>query len=153
MLMKEFRRNHIRVSEILQRMKHIFDKNKEENIEENISDASKELARERDVKDLSNGLKALFIERKISDVQYSKLMAMIDELDMKKLIEIVMSEKVGRSIDFLPRKTEDLKKKLYDLGTSYSDNQQPESKGKIKAVLDELRFRKAIKKRKYNDIF
>ena len=75
-------------------------------------------------------------------------MAMIDELDMKKLIEIVMSEKVGRGIDFLPRKTKDLKKKLYDW--TISDGQQQPSK--IIALLDELRFRKAISKQKYNNI-
>ena len=50
-------------------------------------------------------------------------MTMIDELDMKKLIEIVMSEKVGHGIDFLPRKTKDLKKKLYGWAISCSDGQ------------------------------
>ena len=79
-------------------------------------------------------------------------MAMIDKLDMMKLIEIVMSEKVGRGIDFLPQKTEDLKKKLCDLGTSYTNEELPELNDKILTVLDELLFRKAIKKRKYNDI-
>ena len=79
-------------------------------------------------------------------------MAMIDELDMKKLIEIVMSGKVGRGIDFLPRKTEDLKKKFYDWTAIYVDDNQPELKNKIIALLDELRFRKALTKREYNDI-
>ena len=151
MLLREFRRNHMRVSNILQRMKDIF--NTEYTFEEGISDESKALARESFVKeDISNGLKALSIERLISEDQYNKLMAMIDELDMKKLVEIVMSEKVGRGIDFLPRKTKDLKKKLYDWAISYSDGQQPGLKSNIIALLDELRFRKAISKQKHNNI-
>ena len=66
-------------------------------------------------------------------------MAMIDTLDMEKIVEIVMSEKVRRGIEFLPRKTVDLKNKLYDWTISYSDN-QPELKNKIIALLNELRF-------------
>ena len=69
---------------------------------------------------------------------------------MKRLVDIVMSEKVGRGIDFLPRKTKDLKKKLYDWTISYE--QQPDLKSKIIALLDELIFRKALMKRKYNNI-
>ena len=134
MLLKEFRRNHIRISNILRRMKHVFDN--EYTVKEDISD----------------GLKALARERLISEDQYSKLMGMVDTLDMKKLIEIVMSEKVGRGIDFIPRKTQDLQKKLYAWASSYSDEQQPELKNKIMAALDELRFRKALTKREYNDI-
>ena len=108
MLLKEFRRNHIRISNILRRMKHIFDD--EYTVKESISDE----------------LKALYIERLISDDQFTKLMAMLDTLDMKKLIQIVISEKIGRGIDFLPRKTQDLQKKLCDWASSYSDEQQPD---------------------------
>ena len=98
-------------------------------------------------KEVSDTLERLLRDRLISHEQFTKLMDMIDELDMKKLIEIVVSEKVGRGIDFLPRKTKDLKKKLYDW--TISDGQQP---SKIIALLDELRFRKAISKQKYNNI-
>jgi hypothetical protein len=49
-------------------------------------------------------------------------------------------------------KTEDLQKKLCDWATNYPDKQQPDLKNKIIAALDELRFRKALKKREYNDI-
>ena len=114
-------------------MKHIFDN--EYTVKEDISD----------------GLKALARERLISEDQYSKLMGMVDTLDMKKHIEIVMSEKVGRGIDFIPRKTKDLKKKLY-AWTISDGQQQPGLKNKIIALLDELRFRKAISKQKYNNI-
>ena len=104
---------------------------------------------------ISDGLKAIFAERLISYNQFTTLMAMLDTLDtldMKKLINIVISEKIGRGIDFLPQKTDDLRKKLCDWTTSYPDEDQPDLKDKIMAALDELRFRKALPERKYNDI-
>ena len=65
---------------------------------------------------------------------------------------MVISEKIGRGIDFLPRKTEDLQKKLCDWATSYPDEQQSDLKDKIMAALHELRFRKALVEGRNNDI-
>ena len=138
----------MRISNIVQRMKHIFDN--KYTVKENISDEFETIARERAVKkDISDGLKALYIERSISYDQFTKLMALLDTLDtldMKKLIDIVISEKVGRGIDFLPWMTDDLKKKLCDWTTSYPDQNIPDLKNKIIAALDELA------EGKYNDI-
>ena len=131
-LLKEFRRNHIRVTDIANMMNRALS--------------------HPNPKEVSDTLERLLRDKLISHEQFTKLRDMIDELDMKKLIEIVVSEKVGRGIDFLPRKTKDLKKKLYDWTISCSDGQQPDLKNKIIALLDELRFRKAISKQKYNDI-
>ena len=131
LLLKEFRRNHIRVTDIVNMMNRALS--------------------HPNPKEVSDTLERLLRDRLISHEQYNKLMDMIDELDIKKLIEIVTSEKIGRGIDFLPRKTKDLKKKLYDWAIS-DGQQQPGLKSKIIALLDELRFRKAISKQKYNDI-
>ena len=126
MLLKEFRRNHIRVTRIADMMNRALS--------------------HPNPKEVSDALKRLYIERLISNEQFTKLMDMIDELDMKKLIEIVVSEKIGRGIDFLPRKTKDLRKKLYDWAIS-DGQQQPGLKNNIPAVLDELEFRIAISKK------
>ena len=131
-LLKEFRRNHIRVTDIANMMNRALS--------------------HPNPKEVSDTVERLLRGRLISHEQFTKLRDMIDELDMKKLIEIVASEKIGRGIDFLPRKTKDLKKKLYDWAISYSDKPQPDLKSKIIALLDELRFRKALTEGKYNDI-
>ena len=94
MLLKDIRRNNFRVSDILRRMKAIFDDEY----------AVKE--------DISRGLKTLAQEQLISDDQFNTLMAMVDTLNMEKLIQVVVNEKIGRGIQFLPRKTEDLLQKL-----------------------------------------
>ena len=101
--------------------------------------------------EVSNTLKRLLIERLISAEQYDAL-SKEDDLNLDKVISIINTAKIGRGIDFLPRKTKDLKKKLYDWAISYSDKQQPDLKSKIIAALDELRFRKALAEGKYNDI-
>ena len=102
--------------------------------------------------EVSDTLKRLLREKLISKEQYNAL-SEDDNLNLDKVISIIKTTKIGRGIDFLPRKTEDLKKKLYDWAISYSDGQQqPDLKKKIMAALHELRFRKVIAKEKYNDI-
>ena len=134
MLLKDIRRNNFRVSNILRRMKDIFDDEY----------AVKE--------DISNGLKALAKEELISPDQFDKLMAMVDVLDMKKLIEVVVSEKIGRGIQFLPRKTKDLKRKLGEWSKMYHEETTAGLKNKILGTLHELKFRNAISKNDYNSI-
>ena len=103
------------------------------------------------VKDVSDILKRLVRERLISEEQYDAL-SEDDNLNLDKVISVIKTTKIGRGINFLPRKTEDLQKKLYDWATSYTDEQQPDLKKKIIAALDELRFRKRLAEGKYNDI-
>ena len=77
MALKDIRKNYFRVSEILRRMKAIFDDEY----------ALKE--------DISRGLKILAQEQLISSDQFDKLMTMVDTLSMGKLIEVVVNEKIG----------------------------------------------------------
>ena len=134
MLLKDIRRNNFRVSDILRRMKAIFDNEYAE--KENIS----------------RGLKTLAQEQLISDDQFNTLMAMVDTLNMEKLIQVVVNEKIGRGIQFLPRKTEDLRQKLGEWSKMYHEEASSDLKDKILASLHELRFRKAIDQQNYMNI-
>ena len=134
MLLKDIQSNYFRVSEILRRMKVIFED--EYAVKEHIS----------------RGLKSLAQERLISDDQFNTLMAMVDTLNMEKLIQVVVNEKIGRGIQFLPRKTEDLQRKLGEWSKMYHEEASPGLKNKILASLHELKFRKAIDQQNYMNI-
>ena len=134
MLLKDISRNYFRVSDIFRRMKVILDD-------------------ERSVKeDISKGLKTLFGERLISDDQFDKLMTMVDTLDLKKLMGVVMKEKIARGGQFLPRKTKDLRRKLEEWSTLYQKESTGGLKDKILAALHELKFRNAINEKVYTNI-
>ena len=132
-LLKDIFKNRYRVTVIVTRMDHVLS-------HPNVS-----------TKDVSDALKRLLKERLISQEQYDAL-SEDDNLNLDKVISVIKTTKIGRGINFLPRKTEDLQKKLCDWVISYTDKNQPGLKNKIIAVLDELRFRKVITKEKYNDI-
>ena len=100
--------------------------------------------------DVSDTLQRLERERLISQEQYNAL-SEDDNLNLDKVISVIKTTKIGRGIKFLPRNTEDLKEKLCDWGTSYADEQHPDLKNKYMAALDELRSRKVLTKREYND--
>ena len=103
--------------------------------------------------DISKGLKTLAREELISQDQFNKLMAMVDDgLDMKKLIDVVVNEKIGRGIQFLPRKTKDLHQKLGEWSKIYHEESTAHLKDKILATLHELKFRNAISENDYNSI-
>ena len=97
-------------------------------------------------------MKALAREELISQDQFDKLMVMIDTLNMDKLIEVVVSEKIGRGIQFLPRKTEDLQRKLGEWSKMYHEESTADMKDKILAALHELKFRKAVAQQDYMNI-
>ena len=134
MLLNDIQRNYFRVSGIFRRMKVIFED--EYAVQE----------------DLSNGLTALYREQLISDDQFNKLMTMVDTLDMEKLLEVVLDEKIGRGVKFLPRKTEDLQRKLEEWAKMYHEESTTDLKDKILASLHELKFRKAIDQKNYMNI-
>ena len=77
---------------------------------------------------------------------------MVDTLDMEKLLEVVLDEKIGRGVKFLPRKTEDLRKKLGEWSKMYHEESTTDLKDKILASLHELKFRKAIDQKNYMNI-
>ena len=132
-LLKDIFKNRYRVTNIVNRMDHALSN-------PNVS-----------TKDVSDTLKRLRREKLISNEQYNAL-SDDDNLNLDKVISVIKTAKIGRGINFLPRKTEDLQKKLCDWATSYTDKNQPDLKNKIMAALDELLFRKVITKEKYNDI-
>ena len=131
MLLKDISKNRYRVTNIIERMDNV-------------------LSHPNPI-DVSDTLKRLLREKFISNEQYNAL-SNDDNLNVDKVISVIKTAKIGRGINFLPRKTEDLQKKLCDWATSYTDKNQPDLKNKIMAALDELLFRKVISKQKYNDI-
>ena len=80
------------------------------------------------------------------------LILICPDLNLDKVIAVIKTTKIGRGMNFLPRETSNLLTKLKEWTTSYPDEQQSDLKDKIMAALDELRFRKVLTKRGYNDI-
>ena len=101
--------------------------------------------------EISDVLKRLYLEEMISEEQYDAL-SKGDNLNLDKVISVIKTTKIGCGMNILPRQTSDLLTKLKEWATSYPDEQQPDLKKKIMAALDELRFRKVLTKRVYNDI-
>ena len=78
-------------------------------------------------------IKQLAKENHLSDDQYLELSKMIDELDIKKLADVIKETKFGQGMDFMPRKT-----------TVLLDN--------LSSMLNELFQRKAISEERYNEL-
>ena len=132
MALKDIKRNYYRVSDILRRMKVIFD-------DEN-----------RKVENVADGIKGLIQDELISEEQYDELMRIINDLDMEQLIKVIRTTKSGRGIDFLPRDTKDLYQKVLEWTAVQQKDPSFDLKQKILSALHELRFRKAIKKNDYD---
>ena len=130
--LKDIKRNYYRVSDILRRMKVIFD-------DEN-----------RKVENVADGIKGLIRDELISEEQYDELMRIINDLDMEQLIKVIRTTKSGRGIDFLPRDTKDLYQKVIEWTAVHQKDPSFDLKQKILSALHELRFRKAIKKNDYD---
>ena len=77
---------------------------------------------------------------------------MIDGLDLDKLIWEIKTVKVGRGLEFLPRKTSDLMGKLKEWANEFVAEGTPMLRQKIKSVLDELLFRKVMSKQEAIDV-
>ena len=132
MALKDIKRNYYRVSDILRRMKVIFD-------DEN-----------RKVENVADGVKGLIQDELISEGQCDELMRIINDLDMEQLIKVIRTTKSGRGIDFLPRDTKDLYQKVLEWTAVHQKDPSFDLKQKILSALHELRFRKAIKKNDYD---
>ena len=132
MALKDIKRNYYRVSDILRRMKVIFD-------DEN-----------RKAENVADGIKGLIRDELISEEQYDELMRIINDLDMEQLIKVIRTTKSGRGIDFLPRDTKDLYQKVIEWTAVHQKDPSFDLKQKILSALHELRFRKAIKKNDYD---
>ena len=134
MILGDIRSNRFRVSDIMHRMNVILS-------DPNVAP-----------KHISDGLKAMVREGFISDEQFKALNKNINNLDLDKVISEIKSTKVGRGINFLPRETSDLMKKLKEWAMEFAKNGTAALRQKILSVLDELLFRNVITKEDHKDI-
>ena len=88
MLLREISQNRALVQDIIQRMNMVLEDAEEEEV--------------------TRMLKQLTREELLSEEQYLKLAKMAKELDLNKLISVIKDTMIGRGLDFLPRKTNDL---------------------------------------------
>ena len=88
----------------------------------------------------------------ISDEQFKALNKNVNNLDLDKVIAEIKSTKVGRGINFLPRETSDLMKKLRHWTMEFAKDGTAALRQKILSVLDELLFRNVITKEEHKDI-
>ena len=134
MLVKDIRSNRFRVYDIIHRMNLI------------LSDPN------RTPKHISDSLKSMVREGYISEEQFQSLNKKVKELDLEKVILEIKSVKVGRGVDFLPRETPDLLKKLKEWAMEFAKDGTAALRQKILSVLDELLFRKVITNKEHKDI-
>ena len=134
MLVKDIRSNRFPVYDIIHRMNLI------------LSEPA------RTPKQLSDCLKSLVREGYISEEQYHSLNKKVKDLDLEKVIWEIESVKIGRGVDFLPRETPDLLRKLKDWAMEFAKDGTAALRQKILSVLDELLFRKVITNKEHKDI-
>ena len=84
--------------------------------------------------------------------QYYRLVEEIEELDVKRLIDIIKEYKIGEGLDFLPRKTNKLINTLQEWLCEFVEKGSSTLKNKIGAVLNELLRRKAISPQRFDEI-
>ena len=75
---------------------------------------------------------------------------MKNELDMEKLISIIKETKIGRGLDFIPRKTNTLWNQLKELFSEFGEEGKSYVKTKVLALMDELLQKKELTKKEYN---
>ena len=73
-------------------------------------------------------------------------------LDMNKLIHVIKETKIGRGLDFMPRKTNDLFDQLKVWLSEFVNEGTSRIRDKILAVLEELLQRKAISNTEYTSM-
>ena len=97
-------------------------------------------------------IKQLAKENLIMEQQYFRLVEKIEELDIKRLIDIIKEYKIGGGLDFLPRKTNRLIDTLQEWLDEFVEKGSSALKKKIGAVLNELLRRKEISPQRYDEI-
>ena len=134
MLLNDIRSNRFRVYDIIHRMSSI------------LSDPN------RTSKHISDCLKSMVKEGLISEEQFKSLNKKIKDLDLENVISEIKSVKIGRGVDFLPRETPNLLKKLKESVKEFAEDGTAVLRQKILSVLDELLFRKVITNKEHKDI-
>ena len=97
-------------------------------------------------------IKQLAKENLIMEQQYFRLVEEIEELDIKRLIDVIKEFKIGEGLDFLPRKTNRLIDTLQEWLDEFVEKGGSALKKKIGAVLNELLRRKEISPQRYDEI-
>ena len=88
----------------------------------------------------------------ITQQQYCKLVEEIDEVDIKRLTDIIKEFKIGGGLDFMPRKTDKLIDTLQEWLEELVEKGSTILKNKIAAVMNELLRRKQISEERYHQI-
>ena len=91
-------------------------------------------------------------EELLSEQQYLKLVEIIDEIDIKQLTEVIRETKIGKGMNFLPRKTGDLIDNLREWMLEFVEKGGTALQNKISSVLNELLRRKTISDERYNEL-
>ena len=91
-------------------------------------------------------------EELISEQQYFKLAEEIDDIDVKKLTNIIGETKIGQGVNFLPRTTGELFDKLLEWVSEFAKNGGIALQSMISAALNELFRRKKISKQRYDEM-
>ena len=131
MLLREIERNRDRIQQVMWRISTVF-------------------GEDADDKEVLNMLKQLVKEELISHEQYTKLAAMKNELDLEKLVGVMKETKIGQGLDFIPRKTLDIWKKLSNLLDEINKEGQPEVRNELLALMNELLTRGELTKKEYD---
>ena len=97
-------------------------------------------------------IKQLAKENLVTEHQYLRLIDEIEELDIKRFIDIIKEFKIGEGLDFLPRKTNKLVDTLQEWLDEFVEKRSSALKNKIGAVLNELLRRKEISPQRYDEI-
>ena len=131
MLLREIEQNRDRIQQVIRRMGTVFVDNV-------------------DGKEVVNMLKRLAKEDLLSHEQYTELSSLENMLDMEKLIGVMKEAKIGRGLDFMPRKTIDIWKKLRNLLAEFNIDGKSEVRNELLALMDELMTRKELTKKEYD---
>ena len=97
-------------------------------------------------------IKQLAKENLITEQQYFRLVEEIEELDIKRLTDVIKEFKIGEGLDFLPRQTNKLIGTLQEWLEEFVEKGSSALKNKIGAVLNELLRRKEISPQRYDEI-
>ena len=134
-ILNDIRENRHRVTDAIQRMATVLDKDYPSNEEDQL-----------------RMLNQLVANNIISEEQYDALKKKMEEgLKLDHVIWQLKQVKKGRGLSFLPRITSGLFDKLKDWLAEYAQEKTGELRTKLLALLDELLQRKAISKKEHKD--
>ena len=84
--------------------------------------------------------------------QHEKLKSSGHSIGISNIANIIKSTKLGRGLRFLPRLSSDLKQSLKDIADESNNNSCFILKKELRAIIDELLYRKCISHEDYEAI-